>query len=94
MLDHMVVLFFFFFLFNWLRWLFVAVQGLSLVVESRGYSLVAVGLLVCAWALCCGSQAFSSSSGSFSCCGTQALELMGSVVTVLHGLSHPEHRGS
>jgi len=31
----------------WLRWVFTAAQGLSLVVESRGYSLVAVhGVLI------------------------------------------------
>ena len=31
----------------WLHWVFVAARGLSLVAESRGYSLVAVcGLLI------------------------------------------------
>ena len=40
------VLFFFNFYF-WLRWVFVAARGLSLVAASGGYSLVAVsGLLI------------------------------------------------
>ena len=39
----------FFFFFNfWLCWVFVAVHGLSLVAESRGYSLVAVHRLLIA----------------------------------------------
>ena len=41
-----------------LRWVFVAVRGLSLVAVSRGYS-------------CCGAQA--SHCGGFSCCGARAL---------------------
>ena len=45
------VLFFFFNLINvflfWLHWVFIAARGLSLVVASRGYSLVEVhGLLI------------------------------------------------
>ena len=29
-------------IYSWLCWVFLAVHGLSLVVESRGYSLIAV----------------------------------------------------
>ena len=36
----------FFKVYFWLRWIFVAVHGVALVAESRGYSIVAVhGLL-------------------------------------------------
>ena len=34
------------FIYFWLCWVFVAMRGISLIVESRGYSLVVVhGLL-------------------------------------------------
>ena len=55
----------------------IAVNGLSLVAVSGGYSLVAVrGLLVC---------------GGFSCCRAPALGLWASVLLV--GLSCPEACG-
>ena len=54
-ISHSIHTFFFFlltffFFFNfWLRWVFVAVWELSLVAESRGYSLVAAcGLIIAA----------------------------------------------
>ena len=48
----------------WLRWVYVAVRGLSLVVAS--------------WAtLCCGARAHCS---GFSCCGARALGARASVV--------------
>ena len=59
------------FIYLWLRWVFVAVCGLSLVAVS-GVTL------------CCGAQA--SHSGGFSCCGARALGARASVV-VAHGLS-------
>ena len=34
------------FVYFWLQWVFVAVRRLSLVVASRGYSLIVHGLLV------------------------------------------------
>ena len=55
----------------WLRWAFVAVCGLSLVVASRV-------------TLHCSAQA--SHCGSFSCCGAQALGAQASIV-LAHGLS-------
>ena len=55
-----------FFLFFWLRWVFVAVRGLSLVLRQAGATL------------CCGAQA--SRCGGFSCCGAQALGAQALVV--------------
>ena len=41
--------YYFLFIYQWLCWIFIAVQGLSLVVVSVGYSvIVALGLLVLA----------------------------------------------
>ena len=50
----------------WLRWVFVAVRGLSLVESSRGATLR------------CSAQA--SHCGGFSCCRAQALGMRASVV--------------
>ena len=55
----------------WPRVVFVAAQGLSLVVASGGYSH-------------CGARA--SHCGGFSCCGARALGMQTSVV-VARGLS-------
>ena len=56
----------------WLRWVFVAARGLSLVAGERGLLFVAVRrLLIC---------------GGFSCCGARALGVWASVV-VAHRLS-------
>ena len=38
----------FYFIYFWLRWVFVAAHGLSLVAASRGYSSVAVRRLLIA----------------------------------------------
>ena len=38
--------FFSLFIYFWLRWVFVAVYGLSLVVASRGYSVAVCRLLI------------------------------------------------
>ena len=57
-----------------LHWVFVAVRGLSLVVLSRGYSLLwCVGFLCCrAWAL--GTRASVVVARGLSSCGLWALE--------------------
>ena len=60
----------FFFFFFWLCWVFVAVKGLSLVVVSRGYSLVAMlGFLIVVASLVVERGLWSV---GFSNCGTQA----------------------
>ena len=41
----------------WLHWIFIAVHGLSLVVASRGYSLLSVCGLLTVLASCCRAQA-------------------------------------
>ena len=64
------------FIYFWLRWVFVAVQGLSLVGARRGYSLVAgCGLLIAVASLVVehGLQL----AHSLSSCGTQAWLLLG-----------------
>ena len=50
---------YFIFIYFWLRWVFVAAHGLSLVAVSRRYSLL---------------QRAGFHCGGFSCCGAQALE--------------------
>ena len=68
--------FIFYLVYFWLRWVFIAARGLSLVVARGGYSCCSV------WASYC---------GGFSCCGARALGkqaqlwLVGSVV-VARGL--------
>ena len=50
-LCHSISFFFFFFYF-WLHWVYTAVHGLSLVIASEGYSLVAArGLFIAAASL-------------------------------------------
>ena len=73
LLDHIVILFFplifnylFIYFYFWLRWVFVAVCGLSLVAASRGYSS-----LQCAGFSHC---------GGFSRCGARAVGAWVSVV--------------
>ena len=59
------------FIYFWLCWFFVAVQGLSLVVASRGYSLVAgCGLLIAVASLVAEHGLWLGHS--LSSCGTQA----------------------
>ena len=76
-----ITVFFFLIFIFWLHWVFVAVRGLSLVVESGGYSSLG-------WA--------GFSLRCFSCCGARALGTQASVV-VAHrlsscGLRAREHR--
>ena len=47
---------FFFSLFFWLLWVFVAACSLFLVVASRGYSPVEVHRILILVASCCGAQ--------------------------------------
>ena len=83
-----ILLTFFFF---WLRWVFIAAHGLSLVAVSKGYaSLRCVGFSL-QWLLLLRST--GSRHAGFSSCGTRAqyLRLTGSraqgSVVVAHGLS-------
>ena len=66
-------LFIYLFIYFWLRWVFVAVRGLSLVVASRGYS----SLLCTGFSLRCPLLLHSTGSRcvGFSSCGTRAQQL-------------------
>ena len=66
--DFFLVLFFL-----WLHWVFVAARGLSLVVASRGYSLLWCTGLWLRWPLLL--QSTGSRHAGFSSCGTRAPEL-------------------
>ena len=74
------------FIYLWLCWVFVAVLRPSLVVESRGHSLVVARGFLIAVAYCCGVQALGLAG--FSSCGMWAQQLWctGSVA--------PRHVGS
>ena len=64
-----IYLFTYLLIYFWLRWVFVAARGLSLVVASRGYSsLRCAGLLQ--WLLLLRSM--GSRQEGFSICGMQA----------------------
>ena len=67
----LLAFFFFFLIYFWLHWVFVAVGGLSLVAASRA-------------TLRCGVWTYHC--GGFSCCGAEALSAWASVV-VARGLS-------
>ena len=58
--------------FFWLRWVFVAARGLSLVAASRGYSPLRCAGFSLRWLLLSGST--GSRRLGFSSCGSQALE--------------------
>ena len=58
------------FIYFWLRWVFVAVQGLSVVSASRGYSLLQCMGFSLRWLLLLWS--IGSRLMGFSSCGTQA----------------------
>ena len=59
----------------WLRWVFIAACGLSLVAASRGWLLFSCGAGAshCSGFFCCRAQALGHTS--FSSCGTWAPEL-------------------
>ena len=73
--------FFYLFIYFWLRWVFVAARGLSLVAVSRGYSSLWCTGFSLWWLLI----AVASHCGGFSCCRARALGTWASVV-VAHGL--------
>ena len=60
------------FIYFWLRWVFFAVHGLSLVVVSGGYSLLWCTGFSLQWLLLLRST--GSRCAGFSSCGSQALE--------------------
>ena len=62
----------FFLNYFWLRWVFVAARGLSLVVASGGYSLLPCTGFSLWWLLLL--QSTGSRCVGFSSCGTQTLE--------------------
>ena len=62
--------FLFIYLFIWLRWVFVAVHRLSLVVASGGYSSLRCAGFSLRWLLLL--QSMGSRCMCFSSCGTQA----------------------
>ena len=69
----------FIYLFIWLRWVFVATRGLSLVAASGGYSLLQCTGFSLRWLLCCGAQALGVWASvvvacRLSSCGWRALE--------------------
>ena len=59
------------FIYFWLRWVFVAVRGLSLVVSSGGYSSLWCTGFSLRWLL--SLQSMSSRCVGFSSCGSWAL---------------------
>ena len=64
------ILFYYLFTYFWLRWVFVAARGLSLVVVSGGYSLLWCAAYSLRWLLLL--QSTSSRHTGFSSCGTRA----------------------
>ena len=91
-------LIFFLFICFWLRWVFVAEHGLSLVAASRGYSSLRCAGFSLQWLLLL--QSTGSRRAGFSSCGTQAqqLWLAGSRAQAQQlwctGLAAPRHVGS
>ena len=77
-LENSDDLFFFYkliylFIYFWLRWVFIAVRGLSLVVVSRGYSSFKCTVFSLRWLLLLRSM--GSRRTGFSSCGMQAQQL-------------------
>ena len=62
--------FFFFYIYFWLLWVFVAVHGLSLAAASGGYSSLRCADFSLRWLLLLRSM--GSRHAGFSSCGTQA----------------------
>ena len=93
-----VCMYFYKFIYFWLRWVFVAACRLSLVVASRGYSLLRCTGFSLRWLLLLRSM--GSKCTGFSSCGTwaQQLWLAGSRAQVQElwhtGLVAPRHVGS
>ena len=74
-----------FFVCFWLRWVFVAVPGLSLVVASRGYSSL--------WCVGFSLQSMGSRCTGFSSCSTRAQKLQHTGPTAC-GLQQLQHGDS
>ena len=85
LLDHIVILFFplifnylFIYFYFWLRWVFVAGHGLSLVAASRGYSSLRCAGFSVQWLLLLWStgsrrtRASAVAPGELSSCGSRA----------------------
>ena len=81
-------LFYYLFIYFWLRWVFVAARGLSLVVVSGGYSSFRCAGFSSRWLLLLRST--GSRCAGFSSCGSWALEhrlsSCGAWVQLLHGM--------
>ena len=86
---------FIYFIYFWLRWVFVAVRGLSLVAASRGYSSLRCPSFSLRWLLllrtrALGTQASVAVTRGLSCCGSRALEQRlsscGAWAQLLHGM--------
>ena len=75
----------YFFIYLWLRWVFVAACGLSLVVASGGYSSLRYTCFFCFGARALGMGASVVVAHGLSSCGSWALEH--SSVAVTHELS-------
>ena len=67
------IIFLFCFVLFWLRWVFVAAHGLSLVAASGGYSSLRCAGLSLRWPL--PLQSMGSRHAGFSSCGSRAPEL-------------------
>ena len=65
-----VILNFIYFIYFWLRWVFVAVRGLFLIVVSGGYSLLPCAGFSLWWLLLL--QSMGSRHAGFGSCGTWA----------------------
>ena len=89
---------FYIFIYFWLHWVFIAACGLSLVVASRGYSLLQCAGFSLWWLLLL--QSMGSRHAGFSSCGmwAQQLWLTGSRAQAQQlwrtGLVAPQHVGS
>ena len=80
--------FFFFLIYFWLRWVFIAVRGLSLVAASGSYSSLRCAGFSLRWLLLL--QSMGSRCADFSSCGLQApehrLSSCGSRAQLLHSM--------
>ena len=98
MVSIIIILKFILFIHFWLRWVFIAACGLSLVTVSRGYSLLWCADFSLRWRLLL--QSTGSRCAGFSSCGEQAqqLWLVGSKAQAQQlwrvGLVAPRHVGS
>ena len=73
------IYFYFYLFYFWLRWVFIAVRGLSLVVASGGYSSLRCAGFSLRWLLLLGAQALGTWASvvvarRLSSCGSWALE--------------------